>query len=89
MLKRTTGRKPATLTSLALATLGASAILGGCTTDQAYASVRNAQRVQCQQLADATQRQRCLQDANLPQGAYQREREKAHFDSNIADHRRD
>ena len=44
-----------------------------CSTQQLYASGRNAQRAECVKLADATARERCLKDADMSYDTYQKE----------------
>jgi Na+-translocating ferredoxin:NAD+ oxidoreductase RnfG subunit len=56
--------------------IAACAALEGCTADQVYASVRNAQRLQCHRMADDTLRQRCLLDANVSHQTYREQADK-------------
>ncbi len=48
-------------------------LLSSCSTEQLYATGRNAQRVECMKQADGASRDRCLKDANMSHDAYQKE----------------
>lgn len=48
-------------------------LLGACSSEQLYASGRNAQRAECMKQVDGSARDRCLGDAGMSQGEYQRE----------------
>lgn len=56
-------------TTLALVSL----LLASCSSDQLYATGRNAQRAECIKQVDAASRDRCLRDANMSHDAYKRE----------------
>lgn len=51
--------------------------LVGCTAQQAYSTGQAWQRNECQKMADATARSRCLEAAGLSGEAYRREAEAA------------
>lgn len=55
----------------------AALLLVSCSSDQLYASGRNAQRAECLKQADAVVRDRCLKDANMSHDAYKREADAA------------
>lgn len=65
--------KPSSLTVI----LVACASSGACTSEQLYASGRNAQRAECMKRPDAPEQDRCLKDAGFPYDAYKREAEAA------------
>lgn len=48
-------------------------LLAACSSEQLYASGRNAQRTECMKQADSAAREQCLKDAGMPQDAYQKE----------------
>ena len=48
-------------------------LLASCSTEQLYATGRNAQRMECMKQADGAARERCLKDADMPYDAYQKE----------------
>jgi hypothetical protein len=48
-------------------------ILSACSSEQLYASVRNAQRAECMKRADAGSRDQCLKDADIPLDTYKKE----------------
>ena len=52
-------------------------ILAACSSEQLYATGRNAQRSECMKQADGTARDRCLKDAGVSHDAYQKEAEAA------------
>ena len=52
-------------------------LLAACSSQQLYATGRNAQRAECMKMADATARGRCLQDAGMSHDEYQREADAA------------
>ena len=56
-----------------LVTLIAGALLMACSSEQLYATGRNAQRAECLKRADMAERDRCLKDAELPYETYRRE----------------
>jgi Prokaryotic membrane lipoprotein lipid attachment site len=58
---------------LALITL----LLAGCSSEQLYATGRNAQRAECMKQADSAARDRCLKDAGMSHDAYQKEADAA------------
>ena len=58
---------------ITLPLLWLSLALSASTSDQLYATGRNAQRGQCQKQPDAATRERCLKDADTPHDAYQKE----------------
>lgn len=47
--------------------------LAACTSEQLYATGRNAQRSECMKQADTAARDRCLKDADMSHDAYQKE----------------
>lgn len=53
------------------------ALLSACSSQQLYATGRNAQRAECMKQADSTARDRCLKDAGMSHDAYQKEAEAA------------
>lgn len=53
------------------------ALLSACSSQQLYATGRNAQRAECMKHADSTARDRCLKDAGMSHDAYQKEAEAA------------
>ncbi|MGC4076432.1 MAG: hypothetical protein QM702_05250 [Rubrivivax sp.] len=55
-----------------LATL-VSLLLAACSSEQLYATGRNAQRSECMKQADSTARDCCLKDAGMSHDAYQKE----------------
>ena len=59
-------RAPIVLTFTAL-------LLSGCSSEQLYATGRNAQRAECVKQADGTSRDRCLKDADMSYDAYRKE----------------
>lgn len=62
-------------TSIALTLI--TLLLTGCSSDQLYASGRNAQRAECLKLSDGTSRDRCLKDADTPHDDYKKAAEAA------------
>jgi hypothetical protein len=52
-------------------------LLSACSSEQLYATGRNAQRAECMKLADGASRERCLKDAGMSHDAYQREADAA------------
>lgn len=48
-------------------------LLCGCSSQQLYASGRNAQRAECMKLADMSARDRCLKDADMSHDTYKKE----------------
>jgi uncharacterized protein YcfL len=52
-------------------------LLAGCSSDQLYASGRNAQRNTCMKQADAAARDRCMQDAGMSHDVYRKEADGA------------
>lgn len=61
--------------------LAACTLTTACTSQQLYATGRNAQRSECMKQPDAGQRNRCLKDAGLSHDAYQREAGNARSDA--------
>jgi len=51
----------------------ATVLLGACSTDQLYGSVRSYQMLKCYRLQDLSQRDHCLQDAVTSYEQYQRD----------------
>ena len=60
-----------------LALIGLCLLQAGCSTEQLYATGRNAQRAQCVKQADTTAQNRCLEDAGMPHDVYNKETEAA------------
>lgn len=52
-------------------------LLCGCSSQQLYASGRNAQRAECMKLADMSARDRCLKDADMSHDTYKKEADAA------------
>ena len=52
-------------------------VLSGCSSEQLYATGRNAQRAECMKQADGAARERCLKDAGMSHDTYQRETDAA------------
>ncbi|WP_294636855.1 hypothetical protein [uncultured Aquabacterium sp.] len=52
-------------------------LLGACSTEQLYATGRNAQRAECMKQADGGARDRCLKDAGMSHDTYQKEADGA------------
>ncbi|WP_239187616.1 hypothetical protein [Candidatus Nitrotoga sp. HW29] len=50
-----------------------STLTAACSSEQLYATGRNAQRSECIKLPDTQERDRCLKDADLSYDMYQRE----------------
>jgi len=48
-------------------------LFASCSSEQIYATGRNAQRAECMKQADEVLRDRCLKDANMSHDAYKRE----------------
>lgn len=48
-----------------------------CSSQQLYATGRNAQRAECMKQADGAARDRCLKDAGMSHDAYQKEADAA------------
>ena len=48
-------------------------LLSACSTEQLYATGRNAQRAECMKQADSSARDRCLKDADMTFDAYKKE----------------
>lgn len=63
-------RTTITLTFVAL-------LLASCSSEQLYATGRNAQRAECMKQADAASRDRCLKDADMSHDAYKRDADAA------------
>ncbi len=63
-------RAQITLTLIAL-------LLTACSSEQLYATGRNAQRTECMKQADGAARDRCLKDAGMPHDAYKKETDAA------------
>lgn len=63
-------RKEVTLSLMAL-------LLCGCSSQQLYATGRNAQRAECMKLADLAARDRCLKDADMSHDAYKKQADAA------------
>jgi uncharacterized protein YcfL len=57
-------------TSIALTLV--ALLLAACSSQQLYATGRNAQRIECMKQADGTARDRCLKDADMSYDAYQK-----------------
>lgn len=55
-----------------LATL-VTLFLAACSSEQLYATGRNAQRSECMKQADGAARDRCLKDAGMSHDAYRKE----------------
>ncbi len=55
----------------------ATAVLGGCTSEQAYSGGQAWQRNECNRLPDGMERTRCLERANTSYDDYQKEVEAA------------
>jgi hypothetical protein len=60
-----------------LAALAALCCAAGCSSQQAYGTGQAWQRNECQKIADAQRRSRCLESANQSYEDYQREAEAA------------
>lgn len=52
-------------------------LVAGCSSEQLYATGRNAQRAECMKRADRMEQERCLKDAGLSYDAYKREADAA------------
>lgn len=52
-------------------------LLAACSSEQLYATGRNAQRAECMKQADGAARDRCLKDAGMSHNAYQKEADAA------------
>lgn len=52
-------------------------ILSACSSEQLYATGRNAQRAECMKQADAAARERCLKDAGTSYDSYKKEADAA------------
>lgn len=52
-------------------------LMTGCSSEQIYATGRNAQRAQCLKQADSGARDQCLKDADMTYDAYKRETDAA------------
>lgn len=52
-------------------------LVTACSSEQLYATGRNAQRTECMKQADAALRDRCLRDAGMSHDAYKKEAEAA------------
>jgi len=48
-------------------------LLSGCSSEQLYATGRNAQRMECVKQADGASRDQCLKDAGMSYDAYRKE----------------
>ncbi len=62
---------------------GATAILSvasGCSWQQAYSAAQGWQRNQCYRLVEQTERERCLNNTNMPYEDYRRQSEGAKKD---------
>ena len=55
----------------------AALLLAACSSQQLYATGRNAQRAECMKQADGMARDRCLKDAGMSRDAYQKEADAA------------
>jgi hypothetical protein len=55
----------------------AAAVLGGCSTEQVYGAGQTWQRNQCEQLADANQRDRCIAGTDMTYPQYEARRRTA------------
>ncbi len=63
-------RQTVTLSLIAL-------LLSGCSSQQLYASGRNAQRAECMKQAIGAARDRCLKDADMSHDTYKKEADAA------------
>jgi len=52
-------------------------LLAACSSEQIYATGRNAQRAECVKQADGVSRDRCLKDADMSHDAYKKEADAA------------
>ena len=52
-------------------------LLAACSSEQLYATGRNAQRAECLKQADGTARDGCLKDAGMSHDAYKKEADAA------------
>ena len=52
-------------------------LLCGCSSQQLYATGRNAQRAECMKLVDLAARDRCLKDADMSHDTYKKEADAA------------
>ena len=52
-------------------------LLAACSSEQLYATGRNAQRSECMKQLDGEARDRCLKDAGMSHDAYQKEADAA------------
>ena len=52
-------------------------LLSACSSEQLYATGRNAQRLECMKQADSVLRDRCMKDAGMSHHTYQKEAEAA------------
>jgi len=52
-------------------------VLAACSSEQIYATGRNAQRAECVKQADGVSRDRCLKDADMSHDAYKKEADAA------------
>lgn len=63
-------RKQVTVALIAL-------LLTACSSEQLYATGRNAQRAECVKQADGASRDRCLKDADMSHDTYKKEADAA------------
>jgi hypothetical protein len=52
-------------------------LLAACSSEQLYATGRNAQRAECVKQADGASRDRCLKDADMSHDTYKKEADAA------------
>jgi len=52
-------------------------LLAACSSEQLYATGRNAQRAECVKQADGVSRDRCMKDADISHDAYKKEADAA------------
>jgi hypothetical protein len=52
-------------------------LMAGCSSEQLYATGRNAQRAECMKRQDRAEQERCLKDAGLSYDSYKREADAA------------
>jgi hypothetical protein len=52
-------------------------LLAACSSEQIYATGRNAQRAECVKQADGVSRDRCLKDADMSRDTYKKEADAA------------
>jgi len=61
----------------AISVIALCLIQAACSSEQLYATGRQAQRNECMKEADQTNRARCLKDAGMSHDAYEKESEAA------------